>query len=302
MTMAITVTKTKAANETAAPSRAGTRRWSRAQLGRIVTYIVLSVIGFLYLYPFLWMIGSALKTNREFFKLGLQILPSGTWHFENFARAWTEAEFGRYFLNTVFVTTCVVGGKITLSSMLGYVLARTDMPGKRLLFGTMVALMFIPSGYTIVPFIEIVRSLRLLNTIWALIIPAILGGLLFDAFLYTGYFTTMPKELEEAALIDGATFPQMFWHVAFPLAAPMTATVALLNLMSTWNDFFSPLVLVFNRPELRTLAVGMYAFVFENSRDWVMTCAAAVITIAPIVIVFVFLQRYFVEGIAGAVK
>lgn len=300
--MALPVIKTESMTEAAAPPRSSTRRWSRDQTSRLVTYVVLSVIGFFYLYPFLWMIGSALKTNREFFKLGLQAFPSGTWHFENFARAWTEAQFGRYFLNTVFVTTCVVVGKVTLSSMLGYVLARTDMPGKRLLFGTMIGLMFIPAGYTIVPFIEIVRSLRLLNTIWALIIPAVLGGLLFDAFLYTGYFTTMPKELEEAAVIDGATFPQMFWHVAFPLAAPMTATVALLNLMGTWNDFFSPLVLVFNRPELRTLAVGMYAFVFENSRDWVMTCAAAVITIAPIVIVFVLLQRYFVEGIAGAVK
>lgn len=96
--------------------------------------------------------------------------------------------------------------------------------------------------------------------------------------------------------------PQIFRHVAFPLAAPMSATVALLTMMETWNDFFTPLVLVFNRPELRTLAVGMYAFVYENTRDWVLTCAGAVITIAPLVIVFVFLQRYFVDGIAGAVK
>lgn len=282
--------------------RAENRRITRAQINRIITYIVLTIVGFFYLYPFLWMLGSALKTNRDFFRLGMQILPAGTWHFENFARAWTEAEFGRYFLNTVFVTVCVVTGKVVFSSMLGYVLARTDMPGKRLLFGVMIGLMFIPAGYTIVPFIEVVRSLRLLNTIWALIVPAILGGILFDAFLYTGYFNTMPKELEEAAVIDGATFPQMFRYVAFPIAAPMTATVALLNIMGTWNDFFTPLVLVFNRPELRTLAVGMYAFVFENSRDWVLTCAAAVITITPLILVFIFLQRYFVEGIAGAVK
>jgi raffinose/stachyose/melibiose transport system permease protein len=283
-----------------AQSRA--RRTTRAQLSRIITSVVLSVIGFFYLYPFLWMMGSALKTNREFFRLGMQILPNGAWQFENFVRAWTQASFGQYFLNTVFVTTCVVVGKVVLSSMLGYVLARTDMPGKRFLFGTMIALMFIPAGYTIVPFIEVVRALGMLNTIWALIVPAVLGGLLFNAFLYTGYFATLPKELEEAAVIDGATFPQLFRHVAFPLAAPMSATVALLALMDTWNDFFTPLVLVFNRPELRTLAVGMYAFVYDNTRDWVLTCAAATITIAPLVIVFLFLQRYFVDGIAGAVK
>jgi raffinose/stachyose/melibiose transport system permease protein len=283
-----------------AQSRA--QRTTRAQIGRITTTTVLSVIGFFYLYPFLWMMGSALKTNREFFRLGMQILPNGAWQFDNFVRAWTQANFGQYFVNTVFVTTCVVVGKVVLSSMLGYVLARTDMPGKRFLFGTMIALMFIPAGYTIVPFIEVVRVLGMLNTIWALIVPAVLGGLLFNAFLYTGYFATLPKELEEAAVIDGANFPQMFRHVAFPLAAPMSATVALLALMDTWNDFFTPLVLVFNRPELRTLAVGMYAFVYDNTRDWVLTCSAATITIAPLVIVFLFLQRYFVDGIAGAVK
>jgi raffinose/stachyose/melibiose transport system permease protein len=294
--MAASVTKPAVRAQTRA------RRISRAQLGRIITAIVLSVIGFFYLYPFLWMMGSALKTNREFFRLGMQILPNGAWQFDNFVRAWTQANFGQYFVNTVFVTTCVVVGKVVLSSMLGYVLARTDMPGKRFLFGTMIALMFIPAGYTIVPFIEVVRVLGMLNTIWALIVPAVLGGLLFNAFLYTGYFATLPKELEEAAVIDGANFPQMFRHVAFPLAAPMSATVALLALMDTWNDFFTPLVLVFNRPELRTLAVGMYAFVYDNTRDWVLTCAAATITIAPLVIVFLFLQRYFVDGIAGAVK
>ncbi|NJM06828.1 carbohydrate ABC transporter permease [Candidatus Gracilibacteria bacterium] len=278
------------------------RRLLRSRIGQAITVVILSVIGFFYLYPLLWMLGSALKTNREFFKLGMQILPAGSWNFHNFVEAWTTAQFGQYFINTVFVTTCVVVGKVLFSSMLGYVLARTDMPGKRLLFGLMVGLMFIPAGYTIVPFIEVVRALGILNTIWALIVPAVLGGLLFEAFLYTGYFAALPRELEESARIDGANFPQVFRYIAFPLAAPMSATVALLAVMNTWNDFFTPLVLVYNRPELRTLAVGMYAFVDQNTRDWVLTCAAAVITILPLVIVFLFLQRYFVDGIAGAVK
>ena len=283
-------------------TRIRARRITRAQIGRLVTYLILSVIGFFYLYPFIWMVGSALKTNREFFQLGMQILPSGAWQIENFARAWTQANFGRYFANTVFVTGCVVAGKVILASMLGYVLARTDMPGKRILFGIMVGLMFIPAGYTIIPQMEVLQALHMLNTIWALIIPPVLGGLLFDAFLFTGYFTTLPHELEDAAMIDGANMPQMFRHVAFPLAAPMSATVALLAIMNTWNDFFNPLVFVFNRPELRTLAVGMYAFVYENTRDWVVICAAAWFCILPLVVIFIFLQRYFVEGIAGAVK
>ncbi|NOK58072.1 MAG: hypothetical protein GFH27_549287n376 [Chloroflexi bacterium AL-W] len=285
-----------------ANTRARSRRLSRAQVGRFVTYFILSIIGFFYLYPFIWMVGSALKTNREFFQLGMQVLPSGAWQVENFARAWTQANFGRYFANTVFVTGCVVVGKVILASMLGYVLARTDMPGKRVLFGIMVGLMFIPAGYTIIPQMEVLQALHILNTIWALVIPPVLGGLLFDAFLFTGYFTTLPRDLEDAAMIDGANMPQMFRHVAFPLAAPMSATVALLAIMNTWNDFFHPLVFVFNRPELRTLAVGMYAFVYENTRDWVVICAAATISILPLVVIFIFLQRYFVDGIAGAVK
>ena len=134
-------------------------------------------------------------------------------------------------------------------------------------------------------------------------ILALSGGAYVSAILiYSGYFRQMPQELEEAAVVDGAGFLRIFFSIMLPLAMPVTATVALLTFLATWNAFFLPLVFSFSRPELRTLSVGMQAFVGENAVDWTGMAAAGMISIVPVVVLFFFLQRYFVEGIAGAVK
>ncbi len=277
------------------------KRTTRAQIGRLVTYVVLSVIGWFYLFPFWWMVAGSLKTKNEFFSRPLSLIPQ-EWFFANYVDAWNKAKFGTYFLNTVFVACCVVGGVIIFSSMAAYALARTEFPGKRILQTIIVVTLFLPAGYTIIPVYEIMLKLHLTNTIWAIIILGIAGATGFNAFLYWGYFATIPKEFEEAAVIDGASFVQTFWRVVFPLAKPMTGTVALMTLLGVWNDFFTPMIFTLNKPHLRTLAVGMYAFVSENSRDWTAMLAAAIITLTPIILTFIFLQRYFVEAISGAVK
>jgi raffinose/stachyose/melibiose transport system permease protein len=128
------------------------------------------------------------------------------------------------------------------------------------------------------------------------------GGHVAAVLLYMGYFRGIPRELEEAAVIDGAGFLTVFFRVMLPLAGPVTATVVVLTFLSTWNAFFLPLVFTFSRPDLRTLSVGMQAFVGENSVDWPGMAAAATLSLIPIVLLFLFLQRYFFDGIAGAVK
>jgi ABC-type glycerol-3-phosphate transport system permease component len=182
------------------------------------------------------------------------------------------------------------------------VLARTQFVGRRGCLLLVSVTLFLPHGYTIIPVFDVIRGLGLLNTLWAVVIVQSAGGVVFATFLFMGYFMTIDRELEDAARVDGANFHQVFWRVMLPLAGPMLATVALFTFISAWNSFFIPLVFTLSRPELHTLAVGMYAFVGQNSTQWTYLCAGSVLTLAPIILVFVLLQRYFVNGIAGAVK
>jgi ABC-type glycerol-3-phosphate transport system permease component len=182
------------------------------------------------------------------------------------------------------------------------VLARYSFIGKKLVVGIFLATIFVPAGYTIIAVMELSRNLGLLNTHLGIILALSGGGHVAAVLLYTGYFSRIPRELEEAAVLDGASFLQVFRSVMLPLAGPVTATVSVLTFLGTWNAFFVPLVFTFSRPDLRTLAVGMLAFRGEHSTDWSGLAAAATLSLIPVVILFVFLQRYFMEGIAGAVK
>jgi raffinose/stachyose/melibiose transport system permease protein len=267
----------------------------------LLTHALLLGVGFFYLYPFLWMLAGSLKSLNGFFSQGLALIPDA-WHWQNYVEAWQVARFGLYFRNTVVTTTAVVLLVNLISSMAAFALARTRMPGGRLIVGLILLTLFLPRGYTILPTYEIIIALGLNNTLWAVVLVTTAGNLVFNTFLFMGYFRTIPREIEEAARIDGAGFARIYRSIIMPLSGPMVATVTVFTFINTWNDFFTPLVFTIARPELRTLAVGMFAFVSENSRDWTLMCAGAAITIVPIIVVFVFLQRYFIEGIAGAVK
>ena len=261
----------------------------------------LVVAALLWVYPFVWMVSASLKDSLEIFSAGLQLVPE-RFAWENFGRAWRDASFSRYMVNTVIVTVWTVVIVVVRCALAGYVLGRYTFRGSRLMMGILVATLFVPTGYTIIPIVKISLQLGLLNSLTGMIL-ALSGAANVSAILiYAGYFRQLPKELEEAAIVDGAGFFRTFFTIMLPLAMPVTATVALLTFLATWNSFFLPLVFSFSRPELRTLSVGMQAFVGENAVDWSGMAAAGVISIVPVVVLFIFLQRFFVEGIAGAVK
>jgi ABC-type glycerol-3-phosphate transport system permease component len=266
-----------------------------------LTHIILLVCGVIWMYPFLWMLGSSLKTNTDFFDQGLNIFPHQI-EWSNYPNAWNEASFGQYFLNTVIVASLTVLLVLLFTAMAGYTLALTNFPGKKPLLGLIALTLFLPHGYTILPVFDIIQRLGLLNTLTSIILVQTAGGMVFSTFLFMGYFSSMDREIEDAARVDGANFNQRFWMVMFPLAGPMQATVALFTFIGAWNSFFIPLVFTLGVPELRTLAVGMYAFIGENSTNWTYLAAGSVITLGPIMLVFVLLQRYFINGVAGAVK
>lgn len=270
-------------------------------LSRIIFHVALAVSGFFYMYPFLWMLSGSLKTQHEFLDSGINLLPQHiSW--KNYADAWQTAKFSLYFKNTMFVTIITTLIVVVLTSMAGYALSRKKFPGKKFIIGSILVTMFLPRGYTIAPIFELIKGLRLLNTLWAVVLVNAATGMVFNTFLFIGYFTTLPNELEEAAILDGASFPTVYWRIALPLAKPMLGTVALFEFIDNWNSFFIPLVFTLGRPELRTVAVGMYAFVGQHSTDWNLMCAAATMSLLPTMLLFFLLQRLFVEGLTGAIR
>jgi raffinose/stachyose/melibiose transport system permease protein len=283
------------------PNWTKTRWWFSGNRPRlIITTLILIPICLLWIYPFLWTVSAALKSNGEIFA-GLGLIPREL-EWSNFPRAWTEANIGRYFINTVVITVSSVAIVVVTTAMMGYVLGRYRYPGKRVVIGILVATVFLPQGYTIIPVFELISSMGLSGSLLGVILGTSGGSPIIFILLFTGYFSRLPNELEEAAIIDGAGFLRVFWQVMLPLSKPIIATVAIMQTLHAWNDFLLPLVLTLSRPDLRTLSVGVYAFRGEFFIDWGGMAAAATITILPIVILFLFMQRYFVEGIAGAVK
>jgi raffinose/stachyose/melibiose transport system permease protein len=263
--------------------------------------LLLAVLAVIWIYPFVWMVSASLKSSLEVFTAGLKLIPQD-FAWENYSRAWNDAHFGRYMINTVILTVSTVVIVVVRCALAGYVLGRYRFKGQKVIIGILVATLFVPTGYTIIPIVKLSMELGLLNSLTGMVL-ALSGAANVSAILiYAGYFRQLPKELEEAATVDGAGFLRTFFQVMLPLSMPVTATVALLTFLATWNAFFLPLVFSFSDPDLRTLSVGMQAFVGENATDWSGMAAAGVISIVPIVALFLFLQRYFVEGIAGAVK
>ncbi|MEV4619463.1 carbohydrate ABC transporter permease [Asanoa sp. NPDC049573] len=281
------------------PPRPRRRRRPRAAV--VMTHVALLVSGIAWMYPFLWTLGSSLKDTDEFFGRGLNPLPAHLlW--SNYQQAWEQASFGTYFVNTLLITigTCV--GTLLVTAMAGYVLARAPFPGRGLFLFLISATLFLPHGYTIIPIFDLMEKLGLLNSLFSIIIVQAAGGVVFGTFLFMGYFQTIDAELEDAAKVDGANFHQTFWRIMLPLSGPMLATVGLFTAINAWNSYFIPLVFTLARPEQRTLSVGMYAFIGENSTQWTLLCAGSIITLVPIIALFVMLQRFFVNGLAGAIK
>lgn len=285
------------------PSQSAPRRRNRLlpRTGILVQLVVLTAICLVWIYPFLWLVSASLKDSLTIFSSGLDLIPN-TFVWSNYQRAWSDAGFSRYMLNSIIVTAGTVALVVIRTALAGYVIARFSFIGKRLFLAILIGTIFVPAGYTIIAVVQISNQLHLLNSLWGMIFALSGGGQVAAILLYAGYFSRIPRDLEEAAVLDGASFLQVFRTVMLPLAGPVTATVAILTFLASWNNFFIPLVFTFSRPELRTLSVGMLAFKSENSIDWSGMAAAATLSLIPVVLLFAFLQRYFIEGIAGAVK
>lgn len=265
----------------------------------LIVWVLLGGALLVWAYPFAWVVFSAFKTPLDLFGSGVNLLPK-VWTLDNFVRAWTQAKFSTYLLNSAYYSCSATALSVIIAGMAGYVLARFQFPGSRLIYGLILAMLFLPGAASIIPVFQLMRGLHLLNTSYAVILTLVGGGG-FSTLLFVGYFKNIPSDLYDAAVMDGADFVQQFLLI-LPLARPIIATTVIFTFMGAWNEYFTPLVFTFSRPELRTLAVGLRAFEGQFAFDWSGFTAATVISVLPTLIIFIIFQDYFVNGLAGAVK
>lgn len=266
-----------------------------------INHLVLLAIGLVWVYPFLWMISASFKSQNEFFNNRLGLIPQAP-TLDNIKRIWIKANFGSYFLNTVVVTCFAVVLVLIITMLAGYAMGRYKFVGRNLMMGIFVGSIAIPLVSTIIPTYEVVKGMHLMGTKTGLVLAQAGGAHVIFLMLFTSFFASIPMELEEAAKIDGCSFFRIFFNIMMPLCKPIATTVVIMETIWTWNAFMLPLVLTLNNPASRTLAVGLYAFKGENTVDWTGIAAGGTIAVIPVIILFIILQRHFVEGIAGAVK
>ena len=260
---------------------------------KLLLYLGLITISLSMLIPFLWMLSTSLMNEFEVYQFPPKFIPS-VWKWENFTEAMTLQPFGRFFLNSMIVATASVIGQITFCSMAAYAFARLQFRGRDRMFALYLGTMMIPAIVTIIPAFLIITTFGWMNTYWGLFTPTVSS--VWGIFLLRQFFLTIPKELEDAARVDGASEFTIFLKVVLPLSKPALATLAIFAFMGSWKDFLWPLI-VTNRVDMRTVEVGIASFSNLYTTDWPHQMAAAVVVMLPIVVVFIFAQKYFVKGI-----
>lgn len=268
-------------------------------VSRMVIYLILLFHLVLTGYPFVWMVLSSFKSNKEYFAnpWGLPI----QWEFENYVKAWNEGING-FLFNSLYITFFSVVGLLVVSTLIGFYLSTRSFKGSKLLLGMFLLGMMIPIHSTLIPLFTIANQLGIYDTFWALFFPYVGFNLPIAVFLAYGFFKEVPRELEEAALVDGCNIYQTFFKIYFPLAKPVLATVTILSFFNIMNDFIFPLIMV-SKDSLKTLPLGLMMFKGNFSADYSLISAALVITTAPIVVMYMFLQKFIHKGVvAGSVK
>lgn len=248
----------------------------------------------MFLMPLFWAVISSLKSDYQVLQVPPQWIPNPV-RWQNYPEALTYVPFSRYALNTLIIAIGAIGGNLLSCTLIAYGFARLRAPGKNILFVVMLSTMMLVDPVRIIPMYIEFKSLGWIDTFLPLIVPAFFGSP-FYIFLLRQFFLNIPRELEDAALIDGANRLQILWRVILPLSKPALAAVAIFNFQGVWNDFLYPLVFL-HRQSNFTIALGLNFFRSTYSVHWGYLMAASVTALLPMTVVFFFAQRFFIEGI-----
>jgi len=265
-------------------------------LKTVITHLILIFGAFITTIPFIYMFSTSLKNKIYVFEIPPKFIPNEP-TIENYLTAWSAGNFKLYFLNSLIVSIFTVLLVLLFSSMLAFVFARYKFPGSNLLFYAMLMTLMIPTIMYIIPEFILIKRLQLLNSLIGLILIYTSIQLPVYTFLLKGFFSEIPKDLEDAAKIDGCNMILFYWKIMLPLAKPALATVSIFSFLSSWDEFVIALTMI-NDSSKRTLPIGLMIFQGQYFTRWDLVFAASIIAIVPVIIVFITFQRYFVKGIA----
>lgn len=267
----------------------------RGALGRLTVHGTLLIFGALWVFPFVWMLLSSLKTDAETFHA--QTFLPHVWYLGNYPKALQDIPYLRYTLNTAIIASANVAGTLLSCTPPAYALARLRWPGRDALFLVVLSTMLLPYPVTIIPLYIMFSNLNMIPSFWPLIIPAFFGNA-FYIFLLRQFFRGIPAELNDAGLVDGASELRIFLRIILPLSGPVLAVVALLTFLASWTDFFGPLIYLQPDSTLWTLSLGLRDFQAAHFISWGPLMAASVMFMLPVIVLFLIAQRTFVQGIA----
>ncbi|MFV0400739.1 MAG: carbohydrate ABC transporter permease [Oscillospiraceae bacterium] len=268
----------------------------------VVKNLILTFYAVLCLYPFAWMIGTSLKSSQEALGNPQYIFPKQGFHFETYREVWQKLDFFKYFFNSMTVAiTCVVA-VVIIYSMMGYALARVKFQGKKVVFYCYLALIMVPGLTVQIPLYLNMVALGMSDTFVGLVLPMINGAGPFAVFLFRNFFLSMSGELYEAAKIDGCSAFRTYSQIYFPLALPVIGTIAVMNFIGAWNGIVWPMIILRSK-ELYTLQMAVMYLDESSFKQWNVLMAGSVISVIPVIIVFMCLQKSYIQGLtAGAVK
>jgi ABC-type glycerol-3-phosphate transport system permease component len=261
---------------------------------RIVVYVLLILLSITFALPFMWMVSTSLKPQNEVFTYPPSFLPT-SFQWQNYIQGWNILPFNTFLANSLVVTIANVVGNLISCSLVAFGFARLRARGKNFLFLLLLATIMIPREVTIVPRFLLFKEAGLVNTLWALILPAWFGYPFF-VFLLRQFFMSIPLDLDEAARIDGASTWQILWRIILPLSGPALATVAIFSFIGNWSNLLDPLIYI-RSTDLYTLALGLNLFRGANFTQFNMLMAVSIMTLIPELLVFFLSQKLFVQGV-----
>ncbi|MFB9280129.1 carbohydrate ABC transporter permease [Cohnella cellulosilytica] len=268
----------------------------------LIKYAILTLYAAACLYPFVWMIGTSLKSQMESLRYPSVTFPKESWHFETYIEVWNKLNFAKYFTNSMLVSTTAVIFAVLIYSLMGFALARIDFKGKNLIFAGYIALILVPGLTVQIPLYINMVSLGLGNTFAGLVLPMINGAGPFAVFLFRNYFLSLSKELFEAAKLDGSSLFGIYARIFLPLSLPVVGTIAVMNFIGTWNGIQWPMIILRDR-ELFTLPMAVMYLDQSAFKQWNVLMAGSLYSVVPVIVVFVLLQKSYIRGLtSGAIK
>ena len=276
------------------PGRLRTARVWRHRARTIAVVAVMLLISAFFVLPFIWMASASFRTQGSLLADPGTLWPTA-FTLENYTEIWQRIPFGRQLFNTMFFAGVVTVVSVTFNSMAGYALARFDFKGKNVAFVLLILTLMVPIEVTFVPLYNIISDLGWINTYQGLIVPRLASA--FGIFLMRQFFLSLPKDLEDAARLDGASEVRIFLRIMWPLAKPAVLTLGMFSLLRNWNDLLWPLMVI-NDAEMQTLPPGLAMFKGESVTEFGLLMAGSVIALIPMVVAFLFVQRSFIEGVA----